>query len=65
MNQSLIFTSFIISTISDIFIAVAIFILFVKIVRTKTIAVENNHEIFEHDKMIIDLQEKVEEINHR
>lgn len=48
---------FVVSTVTDI-------ILFRKLFRTKNIVTENNREIYEHDKMFIDLQEQVDEIKH-
>lgn len=51
------FIYFAISTTTDI-------IIFKKLFRTKSLARENNGEIHEHDKLIIDLQEQVEEIKH-
>lgn len=62
--EILLFVSFVISTVIDVLIGVAIFFLFRKIFRTKTITLENNHELFEHDKILVDLQEQVEEIKH-
>lgn len=46
------------STVTDI-------ILFKKLFNTKKIVTENNREIYEHDKIIVDLQEQVEEIKHQ
>lgn len=51
------FIFFAISTATDI-------IIFKKLFRTKSLARENNGEIHEHDKMLIDLQEQIEEIKH-
>lgn len=48
---------FIVSTVTDI-------ILFKKLFRTKNIVTENNREIYEHDKMFLNLQEQVDEIKH-
>lgn len=45
----------IVSTVTDI-------ILFKKLFNTKKIVTENNREIYDHDKMIVDIQEKIEEI---
>ncbi len=61
LNRIFIFISFIISTCADLLIIIAIFFLFHKIFTTKTITCENNREIFEHDKMLVDLQEEVRE----
>lgn len=46
------------STVTDI-------ILFKKLFNTKKIVTENNREIYEHDKIIVDLQEQVEEMKHQ
>lgn len=51
------FIYFAISTLTDI-------IIFRKLFRTKSLARENNGEIHEHDKMLIELQEQIEEIKH-
>lgn len=65
MNHDiLVFISFAISTMADVFIAIGMFFLFRKIFRTKNLTLENNHEIFEHDKMLVNLQEQIEEIKH-
>lgn len=60
----LVLISFIISTFIDILIISALFFLLYKIFRTKIVTLENNREIYEHDKMFADLQEQVEEIKH-
>lgn len=64
LNRILIFIAFVISTFADILIIAAVFVLFHKIFKTKTITYENNREIFEHDKIIADLKEQVDEIKN-
>lgn len=64
LNRILIFIAFVISTFADILIIAVVFVLFYKIFKTKTITYENNREIFEHDKIIADLKEQVEEIKN-
>lgn len=49
------FIYFAISTLTDI-------IIFKKLFRTKSLVRENNGEIHEHDKMLVNLQEQIEEI---
>lgn len=62
---TLVAIAFMISTLIDVLIIFAIFFLFYKIFRTKKLASVNNREIYEHDKILVDLQEQVEEIrNH-
>ena len=48
---------FIVSTVTDI-------ILFRKLFRTKKVVVENNREIYDHDKTLADLQEKVKTLQN-
>lgn len=64
INTIFLFVSTAISIISDILIISAVFFLFYKIFKTKIVTLENNREIYEHDKMFVDLKEKVEEIQH-
>lgn len=49
--------SFLISTITDL-------ILFRKLFKTKGIVLENNREIYDHDRTIADLQEEVDAIKN-
>lgn len=63
-NNSLIIIAFGLSTFIDVMIASAVFFLLYKIFRTKIIALENNREIYEHDRMFAELQEQVDEIKH-
>lgn len=49
--------SFLISTTTDV-------ILFRKLFRTKGIVLENNREIYDHDKTIADLKEEVDAIKN-
>lgn len=61
MNSVILFAILIvliISTVTDI-------ILFRKLFNTRTIVTENNREIYEHDNIIADLKEQVEEIKHQ
>lgn len=53
---------FIISTIADLILFSTVFFLFYKLLKTKTIAIENNREIFDHDKTIWQLQEEIENL---
>lgn len=48
---------FLVSTITDI-------ILFRKLFRTKGIVLENNREIYDHDKTLADLKETIEELKN-
>lgn len=64
-HDTLVFISFAISTMADVLIAIGMFFLFRKIFRTKNLTIENNHEIFELDKMYIKLQEQIDEIKHK
>lgn len=50
---------FCISTIADFFLFSCFFFLFYKILKTKKIAIENNREIFEHDREIFDIKERI------
>lgn len=51
------FIYFAISTLTDV-------IIFRKLFRTKSLAREINGEVHEHDKMLVELQEEIEEIKH-
>lgn len=51
---------FCISTIADFFLFGCFFLLFYKILKTKKIAIENNREIFDHDRAILEIQEKMQ-----
>ena len=53
---------FAISTLADILIIAALFVFFVKVYRNKIIITENNGEIRVHDKAILALEKKVEEL---
>lgn len=52
------FIYFAISTLTDV-------IIFKKLFRTKSLVRENNGEIHEHDKILVELQEEIEEIKHQ
>ena len=53
---------FAISTLVDILIVVALFVLFMKIYKNKIIITENNREIYEHDKILRDVEKKIEKL---
>ena len=53
---------FAISTLADILIVAALIVFFVKVYRNKIIITENNGEIRVHDKAILALEKKVEEL---
>lgn len=57
-----VFGAFLLSTLIDVLIVTAVFFLFYKIFKTKVVALENNQEIYEHDKMLIDLQEQIDNV---
>lgn len=59
------FVTFAVSTIGDILIAVGLFVVFRKLLDTKTIATENNRELYEHSSVIADLQEQVQGNNKK
>lgn len=50
------------SALTDLLILSALFFLFWKIFKIKGITIENNQEIYEHDKTISKLAQEVEEI---
>ena len=52
-----IIVTFVISTLTDI-------ILFKKLFRTKGIVLENNREIYDHDKVLVDIIEKLDTIQN-
>lgn len=54
------FVTFAISTIGDILIALGLFVVFRKLIDTKTITAENNRELYEHSTVIANLQEQVQ-----
>lgn len=53
---------FAISTLADILIVTALIVFFIKVYRNKIIITENNGEIRVHDKAILALEKKVEEL---
>lgn len=53
---------FAISTLADILIIAALIVFFIKVYRNKIIITENNGEIRVHDKAILALEKKVEEL---
>ena len=53
---------FAISTLADILIVAALIVFFIKVYRNKIIITENNGEIRVHDKAILALEKKVEEL---
>lgn len=53
---------FAISTLADILIFTALIVFFIKVYRNKIIITENNGEIRVHDKAILALEKKVEEL---
>ena len=59
-NQHLLI--FAVSSLADILICAALFVIVFKVFKAKKIAIENNREIYEHDKEIFDLKEKIDEI---
>lgn len=63
-NNLLVFIAFTLSTFIDILIIAAVFFLFYKIFKTRVITTENNGEIHVHDKMLVELQEEIDEIKH-
>ena len=59
-NQHLLI--FAVSSLADILICAALFVIVFKVCTAKNMAVENNREIYEHDKEIFDIKEKIDEI---
>ena len=55
---SAIFVTFAISTITDV-------VIFRKLIRTKKITTENNREIYDHDKTIIQLKDAIKNIKNK
>ena len=53
---------FAISTLADILIVAVLIIFFIKVYKNKIIITENNGEIRVHDKAILALEKKVEEL---
>lgn len=53
---------FAISTLADILITTLLIVFFIKVYRNKIIITENNGEIRVHDKAILALEKKVEEL---
>ena len=53
---------FAISTLADILIVAALIVFFIKVYKNKIIITENNGEIRVHDKAILALEKKVEEL---
>lgn len=53
---------FAISTLADILIIAALFVFFVKVYRNKIIITENNREIYEHDKILRDVEKKIQKL---
>jgi len=53
---------FAISTLADILIIAALIVFFIKVYKNKIIITENNGEIRVHDKAILALEKKVEEL---
>lgn len=53
---------FAISTLADILIVAALIVFFVKVYRNKIIITENNREIYEHDKILRDVEKKIEKL---
>ena len=53
---------FAISTLTDILIVAALIVFFIKVYKNKIIITENNGEIRVHDKAILALEKKVEEL---
>ena len=53
---------FAISTLADTLIVAALIVFFIKVYKNKIIITENNGEIRVHDKAILALEKKVEEL---
>ena len=53
---------FAISTLADILIVAALIVFFIKVYRNKIIITENNREIYEHDKILRDVEKKIEKL---
>ena len=53
---------FAISTLADILIVAALIVFFIKVYKNKIIITENNREIYEHDKILRDVEKKIEKL---
>lgn len=53
---------FAISTLVDILIVAMLFIFFIKVYKNKIIITENNREIYEHDKILNDIEKKLKKL---
>lgn len=53
---------FAISTLADILIITALIVFFIKVYGNKIIITENNREIYEHDKILKDVEKKIEKL---
>ena len=53
---------FAISTLADILIVAVLFVFFIKVYKNKIIIKENNREIYEHDKILNDIEKKLEKL---
>lgn len=53
---------FAISTLADILIVAVLFVFFIKVYKNKIIITENNREIYEHDKILNDIEKKLEKL---
>lgn len=53
---------FAISTLADILIIAALIVFFIKVYRNKIIITENNREIYEHDKILRDVEKRIEKL---
>ena len=50
---------FILSTLADLIIFGVVFFMFYKLFKVKEVVIENNREIFDHDKALLDIQEQI------
>lgn len=53
---------FAISTLADILFVVVLIVFFIQVYKNKIIITENNGEIRVHDKAILEIEKKVEEL---